>query len=76
MSMVCTKCGRELEKSEVSLSLEHLDKGYADTRKQVRDTSTGMAFIGNNRGGNRPIADRQQIYRVRKSQIHISISVF
>lgn len=70
--MACTQCGRELERAEVSLSLEHMDKGYVDTRKQVRDTSTGMAWIGNSRGGNRPIGDRQQIYKVRFSFISVA----
>jgi len=64
LSVVCTSCGRELESNQVSLSIEHIDKSYADSRNQVRDTSTALAYIGTSRGGNRPIADRYQQYKV------------
>lgn len=49
----------------MSLSLEHMDKSYVDSRNQIRDTSSALAYVGTNRGGNRPIADRQQLYKVR-----------
>lgn len=68
MSLVCTKCGMELEQSEVSFSLEHMDKDYSGSRQQIRDTSSALAFIGTNKGGHRPLSDRQQLYRVRKGR--------